>query len=113
MKGYYTLKPAAGGKFMFTLHAGNHQIILTSQLYADRSGAENGIASVRKNGANDASFDRKQAKSGQPYFSLMASNGQIIGSSEMYESAAACEKGIKSVMANSPSEKVKDITRIA
>lgn len=110
MKGYYTLKPAAGGKFMFTLHAGNHQVILASQLYADRSGAENGIASVRKNGGSEASFERKVAKSGQPYFSLKASNGQIIGSSEMYESEAARDKGIASVIANSPSETVKDLT---
>ena len=44
MKGYYELKKAADGRFHFTLYAGNHEIILASQLYAEKRGAENGIA---------------------------------------------------------------------
>ena len=106
--GYYELKK--GAKFSFNLKAANHQVILSSQTYESKSAAENGIASVQANGTNDGSFKRKDAKSGQPYFVLKASNGQIIGQSEMYESAAARDNGIESVKKNAASTEVKDLT---
>ena len=106
--GYYELKK--GAKYSFNLKAANHQVILTSQTYESKAAAENGIESVRKNGGSDANFERKTATSAQPYFVLKAANGQIIGTSEMYESEAARDNGIKSVQTNSPSTEVKDLT---
>lgn len=110
MKGYYELKKSADGRYQFTLCAGNHEVILSSQLYADRSGAENGIASVRENGAHENRFERKLSARGEPYFSLKAANGQLIGSSEMYGSEASRDHGIRSVVGNCPSTVVKDLT---
>lgn len=46
--GWYELKLAKDGQFMFNLKAANSQVILTSELYRSRSAAENGIASVQK-----------------------------------------------------------------
>ncbi len=108
MAGYYELKK--GKKYSFNLKAGNHQVILTSQTYADRGGAENGIESVRKNGTDDARFERKVSTGGKPFFSLKAANGQIIGTSERYDSEAAMENGIQSVKTNCVSGEVKDLT---
>lgn len=34
---------------------------------------------------------------GNPHFNLLATNGQVIGSSEVYNSMAACKNGIESV----------------
>lgn len=45
-------------------------------------------------------FELKVAKSGQFHFNLLAGNGQIILSSEMYESKSAAENGIASVQKN-------------
>jgi uncharacterized protein YegP (UPF0339 family) len=42
--------------------------------------------------------------------SRLSSNGQVIGTIEMYESEAARDNGIKSVQANSPSAEVKDLS---
>ena len=56
----------------------------------------------------DARFDRLEAKNGKPYFNLKATNGQIIGNSEMYESVAARENGIASVAKNAPDADVKE-----
>jgi len=36
------------------------------------------------------------------YFNLKASNGQIIGTSEMYESAGGRDNGIESVKSDAP-----------
>lgn len=69
---------------------------------------KNGIESVRKNSQVDARFDRLEAKNGKPYFNLKATNGQIIGNSEMYESVAARENGIASVAKNAPDADVKE-----
>ena len=59
--------------------------------------AKNGIASVMRNAADDTRFERKSAKNGKPFFVLKATNGQVIGKSEMYETAKAMEAGIASV----------------
>jgi len=110
MPGYYVLKPAAGGQFMFNLKAGNHEIILTSELYTTKASAENGIQSVQTNSPLDARYTRKTAKDGSPYFVLTAGNGQVIGKSEMYSSTSAMENGIESVKTNGPTTTIKDET---
>jgi len=110
MHGYYELKKTGTGKFHFALKAGNHEIILASQMYTDKASAENGIASVRENGTHDARYERKLSAVGEPFFNLKATNGQIIGTSEMYESEAARDNGIKSVAKNCQSTLVKDLT---
>jgi len=47
-----------------------------------------------------AKFELKKAKSGQYHFNLKAGNGQIIATSEMYESKASALNGIESVRTN-------------
>ena len=85
-------------------------MVLSSETYKEKKSAENGIASVRSNCANDARFERKTAKDGSPYFVLKAGNGEIIGKSEMYNSKAAMVNGIASVKTNAPGAAVSDTT---
>lgn len=108
--GYYELKK--GKAFSFNLKAANHQVILTSQTYESKAAAENGIASVRTNGTDDSKFERKISTGGKPFFSLKAANGQIIGTSERYNSDAAMENGVESVKVNCVSTEVKDLTAL-
>jgi len=110
MAGWYELSKTETGKFKFVLKAGNAQVILASQMYSARASAENGIGSVRKNSQLDERFERKVSSNGKPYFVLKASNGQVIGTSEMYESEAGRDNGIASVKNNGSSEVVKDLT---
>ena len=49
-------------------------------------------------------FEIKAGKNGKFRFNLKASNGQIILSSESYDSRSSCEKGIESVRKNAGSE---------
>lgn len=109
MSGYYELK-RSGDQYMFNLKAGNHEVILTSERYTTKTSAQDGIASVRQNSPIDARYQRKTATNGSPYFSLSAANGQSVGRSEMYSSAAARDAGIASVKTNGPSTVVKDNT---
>jgi uncharacterized protein len=106
MAGTFEIKTTTAGKFHFVLKAGNGQVILSSQQYASRDNAVNGIDSVKKHCKKDASFERKTDKGGAPYFVLNADNGQVIGQSESYSSAGAMENGIESVKANAPNAPV-------
>ena len=110
MAGKYELKKSSNGKFMFNLKAANGQVILTSQMYASRASAENGIESVRKNSPDDNRYERKESKRGEPYFNLTATNGQVIGNSEMYSGTGAMENGIASVKTNGPDATLVDLT---
>ena len=91
---------AADGLHHLPLQASNGQAILASEMYETKASALNGIESVRKNGVVEARFDKLNAKDGSPYFTLKATNGQVIGQSEMYTSVAARDNGIASVMKN-------------
>ena len=98
------------GEFRFRLKASNGQNILASEGYKAKSGCTNGIESVRKNSQDDGRYDRLESKNGSPYFNLKASNGQVIGNSEMYSGTSGMENGIASVKKNAPSAKVEDLT---
>ena len=110
MAGKFEIGKRKNGEFQFNLKAGNGQVILTSQGYADKSGCKNGIESVKKNAPDDDRYERKTASNDKPFFNLTAGNGQIIGSSEMYESVASRENGIESVKKNAPDATVVDTT---
>jgi uncharacterized protein YegP (UPF0339 family) len=55
-------------------------------------------------------FELKQAASGQFHFNLKAGNGEIIATSEMYESKASAKNGIESVKKNAADAEVVDLT---
>lgn len=99
------------GEFQFNLIAGNGQTILSSEGYSSKAACMNGVESVRKNSQEDQRFERLEAKNGKFYFNLKATNGQIIGSSQMYEAMASRENGIQSVMKNAPSAVIDDKTQ--
>ena len=94
-------------QYRFNLKAGNGQVILSSQEYSSKAACENGIQSVRTNAADDSKFERLTAKDGRPYFNLKAANAQVIGTSQMYSSEDAMEKGIASIKENAPGASVE------
>jgi uncharacterized protein YegP (UPF0339 family) len=106
--GTFLVSKRKNDEFQFVLKAGNGQVILASEGYTTKAGCENGIESVRKNSQTGERFDKLEAKNGKPYFNLKATNGQIIGTSEMYESVSARDNGIESVKKNAPDADVKE-----
>jgi uncharacterized protein YegP (UPF0339 family) len=108
--GKFVITKRVNGEFQFNLKAANGQVILTSEGYVARAGCENGIASVKKNAHDDKKFDHKISSNGKHYFNLKAANGEIIGTSQMYESVAARDNGIESVKTNAPDAAIDDET---
>ena len=97
-----------GSQWHFNLLAGNHEPILKSEMYETKSSAQNSIESVKKNATREGAFDTKTAKSGQNYFVLKSTNGQIVGQSEMYNSLSSCKNGIESVTKNAPDAETEE-----
>ncbi|MNT02574.1 hypothetical protein D3C72_1370780 [compost metagenome] len=106
--GKFTISKRTNGEYQFSLKAGNGQIILSSEGYNNKAGCDNGIESVKKNASDDNRYERKTASNGKFHFNLKAGNGQIIGSSQMYESEASRDNGIESVKNNAPDATIED-----
>jgi hypothetical protein len=108
--GKFELYKDNAGEFRFRLKAGNGENILASEGYTQKASATNGIESVKKNAPNDAAYERKDASNGKFMFNLKATNSQVIGTSQMYASAASRDNGIESVKKNAPDAAVDDQT---
>ena len=100
--GKFVITLRKNGEYQFNLKASNGQVILTSEGYTTKPACLNGVESVKKNAAIPERFEVKVAKNGKPYFNLKASNGQVVGASQMYASEATMKAGIASVAKNAP-----------
>lgn len=109
MPGWYELSKNDKGQFFFVLKAANAQVVLRSEQYEARASAQNGIASVQKNAALDERYELKNASDGRFFFNLKASNGQVVGTSQMYASESTRATGIASVKTNGASTEVRDV----
>lgn len=122
--GKFVIKKAKSG-LVFNLLAGNGEIIATSQVYASKASAKNGIDSVISNAGSPiedqtkAGFKEESCpkyelykdKKGEFRFRLKAGNGQIIASGEGYKDAAGAKNGITSIKKNATaSAKIEDTT---
>ena len=97
--GRFELFRSETGPWYFRLKAANGEIILASEGYTNKQGAQNGIQSVRKH-ADMENIEARTSKAGQPYFVIKARNSEVIGTSQMYKSQTACENGVLSVIRN-------------
>ena len=118
--GKFVIKEVKNG-FVFSLQAGNGEVIGTSQTYSAESSCKNGVESVRKNAeiakledqtvenfekATNPKFEMYEDKKDEFRFRLKAGNGEIILASEGYKAKASCKNGIESVRKNAGSAEV-------
>jgi uncharacterized protein YegP (UPF0339 family) len=108
MASVYIIHRASNNQIYFVLQAENGKVILSSEMYIKIESAKNGINSVRENSKMDERYIRKIENSGKPYFVLLAANNEPVGTSEIYSSREAMEKGIESVKQNGPAAQVID-----
>jgi uncharacterized protein len=62
MPGKFVIKKGTTGKFRFSLHSSNGEIIATSESYNSKAAAQKGIASVKRFAADAAVEDATIAK---------------------------------------------------
>ena len=109
MAGSFEIETRTDGQFMFNLKMG-HEAILVSEAYTTKAACMNGIESVKKNAPDENRYRRTTTPEGMFRFALDATNGQAIGASEYYETAAARDDAIEFVRKNAPDAEVKDLT---
>jgi uncharacterized protein len=105
--GKFIITTRTNGEFQFNLKADNGEGILSSEGYTTKAHCENGIESVKRNAQDDTNYHRASSSNGKFYFSLKASNGQVIGVSQMYEHAASRDGGIEAVKRVAPDAKIE------
>jgi hypothetical protein len=108
--GKFIITKRLNGEFQFNLKSNNGLVILASEGYTSKTNCENGIESVKRFSQDDSNFERKVSKDRKIYFNLKATNGQVIGTSQMYGSDFACDKGISSVKKNAANSTIEDKT---
>lgn len=107
--GQFRVLSASGTKFKFVLKAPNSETILHSEIYESKAACERAIQAVKACAVDNDRYDHKTAASGSPYFNLKAGNGQIIGTSELYATEAARDRGIQTVKRYAPHAPVQDV----
>ena len=108
--GKFVISLRKNDEYQFSLKAGNGETILNSEGYLTKASCLNGIESVKKNSQDESKYELLESKNGKFYFNLKAGNGQIIGSSELYETAAGRKNCINSVMKNAAEATIDDTT---
>lgn len=116
MIGRFIITKLPSGDYTFELRAGNGESIAISSSFPTVESCENIIDSIRRN-SHAQIEDRTTPKwkavpypkfeiykdiSGEYFFRLKSSNGEIIATSESYTTKGACVKGIKSIGKNAP-----------
>ena len=96
--------------YYFRLIGTNAEIILRSEGYITISACKNGIEAVRRNSEDRFKYDSKMAANGKHYFNLKASNGQVIGTSKLYQSRVARDKRIDLVQRIAESADLEDLS---
>lgn len=97
---------ASDAGWRFNVYAANGQIVLSSESYTEEAGALNGAFSVVDHGTVKSNYQVRTAASGQYYFVLKATNGQVIGTSQQYSSKYNAERGRDALIALVPSIKL-------
>jgi uncharacterized protein YegP (UPF0339 family) len=82
------------GQYYFNLHAANHEVVLRSEGYLDRTSALAGALSVLDHGESARRYELLETNDGEWYFRLVAVNGEVIGVGESYTTKASARRGV-------------------
>jgi uncharacterized protein len=72
----------------------NGQTILTSEAFRTKEDCLNAIESVKQNASDKDRYEFKKSLNQKHYFNLIDLKGEVISSSELYESSSGRDAGI-------------------
>lgn len=94
--GKWTIELKAEGEYVAKLSATNGEVMLTSEVYADKDGAVKGIATIVKN-VESGKFIVYRDKNDNFYYKLKSSGNRLLCVGEIYQSKDQCERAVQSV----------------
>ena len=86
--------------YYFSYRGSDGNVLLKSQAYTAESGRDNGIKSVMKNSKIEKRYSEHKTDNGKYYFSLKAGNHQEIAQSVEFDSEAAMQAAMKTLMSS-------------
>ena len=97
---------STNGQWYFHMVAGNGNVLMTSEGYANRMGALNGLVSVLDNGAYADRYTAIKGSNGKWHLSLKAANGAVIATTQQYSTKSnatraigSCTRGVSGYLA--------------
>lgn len=97
MVGTFEIFQYRAGAYRFRLKARNGHTVLASEEFHSKSACLNAIEYVRTHAPIHENYLRKTTPAGKYMFLLQTGNAELIGTSELYDTAAARENGIAAV----------------
>lgn len=94
--GKVDLYQSTDSQWRFRVVAGNGRILISSESYVSKQGAENGIASVLENGVDPAQYQLNQTETGKYNLRLRAGNYEVIGFTQAYSTKSSATRAIGS-----------------
>ncbi len=85
-------------EYSFVLKAEGGHALLRSIVYSKKEMAEEAIRDLQTLKRNRNTFERRTNHNGEFLFSIKNKNGRLIGNSELYQSEAGMENGIKNLI---------------
>jgi uncharacterized protein YegP (UPF0339 family) len=83
-------------------------IILHSDGFKVRDGAEKGIELIKLSVYHDERFKRKISMDGRYYFEILSMDKNILGTSRMYDTIQGCDEAINQIKELAPEAVIED-----
>lgn len=107
----FIIRKSANDQYYFNLWSKGQEILLKSEMYTSKQNCKNGIESVRVNSQEDKNYEKRTSENSKHYFNLKSpANGQIIGTSNMYETASARDNAINETKRDAPIAPTEDLS---
>jgi uncharacterized protein len=87
------------------------EILLSSEGYTQNENLLNGIESVKKNIGEPDNYELKTAANGKYFFNLKAGNGQVIGTSTMWDKTELRDQWMKKLKTEVPQAEIIDLRK--
>jgi uncharacterized protein YegP (UPF0339 family) len=76
----------------FRLIDSKNRVLISGEGYKQKENMLNGIESIKKNLPLSTGAEKKESTNGKHYFNVKSANGQIVGTSALFESKAQRDK---------------------
>lgn len=105
----FQVKINENDEYHFNLVSDQEDLILRSESYSSQSACLHGIESVQSNADDEDRYERMVAEDGQFYFNLKAKNGEIIGTSPLYDTDSRRDQAIENLKVLATAGEIKNI----
>jgi uncharacterized protein len=95
--------------FQFTFLDNEGKILLYSQGYTRKPACQNGANAIKRNCIHPLMYKRISFSPAHHYFTIKSSNGQIIGTSDFYETEEIRDEVILAVMEQAPGASIIEL----